>query len=75
MPGWPALARIANLYANVVQRYGPQDLGVCFEMITERAARVMRLRDFCRGALAKLLRLHTAANPKADAHVLQGRAG
>jgi cytosine/creatinine deaminase len=38
-----SLTRIANLYANVVQRYGPKDLGVCFEMITERAARVMRL--------------------------------
>ena len=41
-----SLTRIANLYANVVQRYGPQDLGVCFEMITARAARVMRLSDY-----------------------------
>ena len=41
-----SLTRIANLYANVVQRYGPQDLGVCFEMLTERAARVMRLGDY-----------------------------
>ena len=43
-----SLTRIANLYANVVQRYGPQDLGVCFEMITERAAKAdaaWRLRD------------------------------
>ncbi|HEY5867560.1 MAG TPA: amidohydrolase family protein [Candidatus Tectomicrobia bacterium] len=41
-----SLTRIANLYANVVQRYGPQDLDVCFEMITERAAQVMRLGDY-----------------------------
>jgi len=41
-----SLTRIANLYANVVQRYGPKDLGVCFEMITKRAAQVMRLDDY-----------------------------
>jgi cytosine deaminase len=41
-----SLTRIANLYANVVQRYGPEDLGVCFEMITDRAARLMRLDDY-----------------------------
>jgi cytosine deaminase len=29
-----------------VQRYGPKDLGVCFEMITKRAAQVMRLDDY-----------------------------
>ena len=41
-----SLTRIANLYANVVQRYGPTDLGVCFEMITDRAAQLMRLGDY-----------------------------
>jgi len=41
-----SLTRIANLYANVVQRYGPQDLGVCFEMMTDRAAQVLRLTDY-----------------------------
>lgn len=41
-----SLTRIANLYANVVQRYGPEDLGVCFEMITDRAAQLMRLGDY-----------------------------
>jgi cytosine deaminase len=41
-----SLTRIANLYANIVQRYGPKDLGVCFEMITERAAQVLRLGDY-----------------------------
>ena len=41
-----SLTRIANLYANIVQRYGPKDLGVCFEMITDRAAKLMRLPDY-----------------------------
>jgi cytosine/creatinine deaminase len=41
-----SLTRIANLYANVVQRYSPEDLGTCFEMITDRAARLMRLTDY-----------------------------
>jgi cytosine deaminase len=41
-----SLTRIANLYANIVQRYGPKDLGVCFEMISDRAAQVMRLSDY-----------------------------
>jgi cytosine deaminase len=41
-----SLTRIANLYANIVQRYGPKDLGVCFEMITHRAAQVLRLGDY-----------------------------
>lgn len=41
-----SLTRIANLYANVVQRYGTKDLGVCFDMITGRAAKLMRLDDY-----------------------------
>lgn len=41
-----SLTRIANLYANIVQRYGTKDLGVCFEMITERAAKLMRIDDY-----------------------------
>jgi cytosine deaminase len=41
-----SLTRIANLYANVVQRDGPKDLGVCFEMITDRAAKLMRIVDY-----------------------------
>lgn len=41
-----SLTRIANLYANIVQRYGAKDLSVCFEMITNRAARLMRLNDY-----------------------------
>jgi cytosine/creatinine deaminase len=41
-----SLTRIANLYANVVQRYGPKDLSACFDMITERAAKLMRLTAY-----------------------------
>jgi cytosine deaminase len=41
-----SVTRIVNLYANIVQRYGPRDLGVCFEMVTDRAARLMRLADY-----------------------------
>ena len=41
-----SLVRIVNLYANIVQRYGPKDLGVCFEMITDRAAQMMRLDNY-----------------------------
>ena len=41
-----SLTRIANLYANIVQRYGPKDLSECFEMITGRAGQLMRLRDY-----------------------------
>ncbi len=41
-----SLTRIANLYANVVQRYGPVDLDMCFEMMTHRAAKLMRLGDY-----------------------------
>jgi cytosine deaminase len=41
-----SLTRIANLYANVVQRYGERDLAMCFEMITGRAAKLMRVPDY-----------------------------
>ena len=41
-----SLTRTANLYANIVQRYGEKDLAVCFEMITDRAAKTMRLSDY-----------------------------
>jgi cytosine deaminase len=41
-----SLTRIANLYANIVQREAAHDLGVCFDMITERAAQLMRIADY-----------------------------
>lgn len=41
-----SLVRIANLYANVVQRGAEQDLAECFSMLTERPARIMRRSDY-----------------------------
>ena len=41
-----SLVRIANLYANVVQRGTEQDLAECFAMVTDRPARIMRRADY-----------------------------
>ena len=41
-----SLVRIVNLYANVVQRGTDEDLAVCFDMITGRAARILRRDDY-----------------------------
>ena len=41
-----SLVRIVNMYANVVQRGTDEDLAVCFEMITDRAARIMGATDY-----------------------------
>jgi cytosine deaminase len=41
-----SLVRIANMYANVVQRGTVQDMVECFAMLTERAARILRRADY-----------------------------
>jgi len=41
-----SLIRIANFYANVVQRGTEEELTDCFSMLTERAARIMRRKDY-----------------------------
>ncbi|HWI15471.1 MAG TPA: amidohydrolase family protein, partial [Burkholderiales bacterium] len=41
-----SLVRIANLYANAVQRGAVKDLTDCFAMLTERAARILRKNDY-----------------------------
>jgi cytosine deaminase len=41
-----SLVRIANLYANVVQRGTEQDLSECFKLLSERPARILRKRDY-----------------------------
>jgi cytosine/creatinine deaminase len=41
-----SLVRIANMYANVVQRGTQNDLAECFAMISERPARILRLGDY-----------------------------
>ena len=41
-----SLIRMANLYANVLQIDRPQKLRECFEMLTERSARLLNLKDY-----------------------------
>jgi len=41
-----SLIRIANFYANVVQRGTDEELTDCFSMLTDRAARIMRRKDY-----------------------------
>ncbi|MCY4453644.1 MAG: amidohydrolase family protein [Immundisolibacterales bacterium] len=41
-----SLIRIANLYANVVQRGNEDELAECFEMLTRRSARLIRCEDY-----------------------------
>ena len=41
-----SLIRIANLYANVAQRGGADELADCFEMMTNRSAKLLRRDDY-----------------------------
>ena len=41
-----SLVRIANLYANVVQRGTVKDLAECFAMVSDRPARILRKKDY-----------------------------
>jgi cytosine deaminase len=41
-----SLLRMANLYANVLQLDRPSELRACFEMLTERSARLLNLNDY-----------------------------
>ena len=41
-----SLIRIANLYANVVQIDRPHQIRECFNMLTERSARLLNLKDY-----------------------------
>jgi cytosine deaminase len=41
-----SLVRIANLYANVAQRGGADELAECFEMLTTRSAKLLRREDY-----------------------------
>jgi cytosine deaminase len=41
-----SLVRIANMYANVVQRGTERDLTDCFAMISDRPARILRQADY-----------------------------
>ena len=41
-----SLVRMANLYANICHAGDARDLEACYEMVTNRAARLMRLSDY-----------------------------
>ena len=41
-----SLMRMANLYANIAQVGKRTDMGACFDMITTRPARIMRLKNY-----------------------------
>jgi cytosine deaminase len=41
-----SLVRIANMYANVVQRGAEKDLAECFALISERPAKILRRDDY-----------------------------
>ena len=41
-----SLMRMANLYANIAQVGKRADMAACFDMITQRPARLMRLKDY-----------------------------
>src|SRR5207237_7126953 len=41
-----SLIRMANLYANVIQLDRPAQLRECFNMLTERSASLLNLRDY-----------------------------
>ena len=41
-----SLVRIANMYANVLQRGTEQELSDCFSMLTDRPAQMLRRRDY-----------------------------
>jgi cytosine deaminase len=41
-----SLTRIANLYANTVQRGATEELAECFEMLTHNSARLLRRDDY-----------------------------
>jgi cytosine deaminase len=41
-----SLVRIANMYANVVQRGTEEDLAECFALVSERPARILRKDDY-----------------------------
>ncbi|MCY4416947.1 MAG: amidohydrolase family protein [Chloroflexi bacterium] len=41
-----SLVRMANLYANICQVGDPRETAECYEMVTNRAARLLRLPDY-----------------------------
>jgi cytosine deaminase len=72
-----SLVRIANLYANVVQRSRPEELAECFAMVSSRPARILRRNDYgiAVGNPADLVVWNAATPAEAIATVAQPLAG
>ena len=71
--GDASLIRMANLYANVCHEAGEAALCNCMAMITDRAARQMRIAEYgiVEGAPADLVRLDAADPASAIAEIAQ----
>jgi cytosine/creatinine deaminase len=68
-----SLIRMANLYANVLQLDRPQQLRACFDMLTERSANLLNLRDygFASGLPADLVIIDAQSPEQAIAEIAQ----
>ena len=66
-----SLIRMANLYANVIQLDRPAQLRECFNMLTERSAKVLNLKDygFAPGNPADVVILNTQTPEQAIAEI------
>lgn len=72
-----SLVRMANLYANIAQVGRAGDVVECFEMVTSRSARILRLPDYgvAVGCQADLVILDCADPAEAVAEVVPALAG
>jgi cytosine/creatinine deaminase len=68
-----SLIRMANLYANVLQVDRPQRLRECFEMLTDRSARLLNLTDygFAVGGPADIVIVNAETPEQAIAEIAQ----
>ena len=68
-----SLIRIANLYANILQVDRPAHLRECFEMLTERSARLLNYKDygFAVGNPADVVIMNAATPEQAVAEIAQ----
>jgi cytosine/creatinine deaminase len=68
-----SLIRMANLYANVLQLDRPAQLRDCFDMLTQRSARLLNLTDygFARGHPADLVIINARTPEQAIAEIAQ----
>jgi cytosine deaminase len=72
-----SLVRIANLYANIVQRGTEAELSDCFAMLTDRPAQILRRKDYgvAPGNPADLVVWNARTPPEAIATVAQPLMG